>query len=722
MVQTDEYLLDRIERIKEEMVKVHPEGGMQLEVWHQIGDGTHRTSLVLVYWSPGLTTLPLVFDFMDKMVWKKCVIAFPSLFHPPSFSLPLPPSLFLPPSLALFLSPPSSSSFLSLLPPSGADLPFLARYFHISNVIVRLSDGTPSSKANAILVNAHSDSTLPSPGAADDLVGVAVMLESLRVMALGERQLTNSVVFLFNGAEESLQDASHLFITQHPLKDTIRAAINLEAAGTDGKELVFQATSEEMIRALAHAPDPYATVIASEVFQTGIGGLFMSKSIQITPANLLGCFAVLSDTDFRQFEEYGNLTGLDTALVQNSYRFVRIPPLSLVFPFLHRFLTDHSPRKLPHPPGHGRRDPTRCRAAHGTQHSRPPRVLHLPQHDSRQLSPPHSKTPSRPSRLHGLLLHPRWQVLRRLHKAAGDVAVRRPCFHCRRRRYGQGRLREAEEGVLAWRCRSRRQRAELYHRRERRRVRDGCSARKGNELVRPRFSFPSADLTCALLSSAASLSHRFRNETFPIFLFGPPALLGLVLAQYFLVSNRVRSRLPTLSLDATESSLLEHASLVGLVVYYTSMLVLGHALGVGSSYLFAIGSVSALSALVVNDYVIYPGRKEGEKQVHLAAYVVGQVRRFRFFSRFRNAVSSQESSSLRRCLSFSASRVSSPSSTCSYPSCVFTCRHFLSLKNVLTQSLTDRSSRSRCSRRLYHCVAGRRCRRPLHSDGAFLSL
>lgn len=101
------------------------------------------------------------------------------------------------------------------------------QYFGISNVIVRLSDGTPASKANAVLVNAHSDSTLPSPGAADDLVGVAVMLEALRVMALGDRKLTNAAIFraslhsvtrsnpsdvpppVFNGAEESLQDASH---------------------------------------------------------------------------------------------------------------------------------------------------------------------------------------------------------------------------------------------------------------------------------------------------------------------------------------------------------------------------------------------------------------------------------------------------------------------------------------------------------------------------------
>lgn len=95
-------------------------------------------------------------------------------------------------------------------------------------------------------MNAHTDSTLPSPGAADDLIGVAAMLESLRVMGLTNRRLSNAVVFLFNGAEESLQDGSHLFITQHPLRDTIRAVINLEACGVGGPEIVFQATSKEV--------------------------------------------------------------------------------------------------------------------------------------------------------------------------------------------------------------------------------------------------------------------------------------------------------------------------------------------------------------------------------------------------------------------------------------------------------------------------------------------
>lgn len=70
--------------------------------------------------------------------------------------------------------------------------------------------------------------------------------------------LQHAVIFLFNGAEESLQDASHLYITKHhQTKDTVRAVINLEAAGTGGREIVFQATSDAMIEAYSHVPHPY---------------------------------------------------------------------------------------------------------------------------------------------------------------------------------------------------------------------------------------------------------------------------------------------------------------------------------------------------------------------------------------------------------------------------------------------------------------------------------
>jgi len=55
-------------------------------------------------------------------------------------------------------------------------------YVNLSNIIVRISDGTPEGKEHAVLVNAHLDSTLPSPGAADDALPVGVMLDCMRVL------------------------------------------------------------------------------------------------------------------------------------------------------------------------------------------------------------------------------------------------------------------------------------------------------------------------------------------------------------------------------------------------------------------------------------------------------------------------------------------------------------------------------------------------------------
>ncbi|KAI0057402.1 hypothetical protein BV25DRAFT_1812524 [Artomyces pyxidatus] len=174
-------------------------------------------------------------------------------------------------------------------------------YVNLSNIVVRVSDGTPEGKEHAVLVNAHLDSTVPSPGAADDALSVGVMLEIIRVLTHTPTwEPKHAIIFLFNHAEESLQDGSQLYSTQHPTASTVRAFINLEAAGTEGPELLFQATSEEMIKAYSKVPRPFGTVLANEVFSSGV---------------------LLSDTDFRQFELYLNVTGLDLAVVGNSYMY-----------------------------------------------------------------------------------------------------------------------------------------------------------------------------------------------------------------------------------------------------------------------------------------------------------------------------------------------------------------------------------------------------------------
>ncbi|ODO08317.1 hypothetical protein L198_00041 [Cryptococcus wingfieldii CBS 7118] len=182
----------------------------------------------------------------------------------------------------------------------------LKSYTGISNIILKISAFHPPSydihnpkpDKDAILLGAHIDSTFPSPGAADDAIGVGVMLDLARTLIHQNDPFDNSIIFLFNGAEETLQDGSHLYSIEHSTRTQVKAVINLEAAGSKGGALLFQATSGEMIEAYGKVPYPKGTVIAADVFSSGI---------------------IMSDTDFGQFEKYLGVSGLDMAIVGHSY-------------------------------------------------------------------------------------------------------------------------------------------------------------------------------------------------------------------------------------------------------------------------------------------------------------------------------------------------------------------------------------------------------------------
>lgn len=179
--------------------------------------------------------------------------------------------------------------------------PIIKAYNNITNIIVKLSCGLHCDNNGAILINAHYDSTIVSPGASDDGAGIAIMLEVVRILVNKNKssgKLKNSLILLFNGAEETLQDASHAFVTQHTLSKNVKGLINLEAMGQNGREILFQANSLEMVKAYSHVPHPHGSVLSNDVFRTGL---------------------VLSDTDFRQFIDYGDYVGLDLAFYQNSY-------------------------------------------------------------------------------------------------------------------------------------------------------------------------------------------------------------------------------------------------------------------------------------------------------------------------------------------------------------------------------------------------------------------
>ena len=175
-------------------------------------------------------------------------------------------------------------------------------YQNITNVVVRLSR-RGIRPLHAFMVNAHYDSALGSYSASDDAVSCGIMLEALRALSSEPNPLLaeHALIFLFNGAEETLLQASHGFITQHPWAGTIRAFLNLEAAGAGGKEIVFQTGPDHpwLTRLYSEVvPHPHASVVAQEVFQSGV---------------------IPSDTDFRVFRDFGRIPGIDTAYFINGY-------------------------------------------------------------------------------------------------------------------------------------------------------------------------------------------------------------------------------------------------------------------------------------------------------------------------------------------------------------------------------------------------------------------
>uniref|UniRef100_A0A8D0HF47 Endoplasmic reticulum metallopeptidase 1 n=1 Tax=Sphenodon punctatus TaxID=8508 RepID=A0A8D0HF47_SPHPU len=141
---------------------------------------------------------------------------------------------------------------------------FTSYYANITNVVVKLEPRNGAK--HAVLSNCHFDSVPNTPG----------------------RYI---ILFL----------ASHGFITQHHWAKSIRAFINLEAAGVGGKELVFQTGPENpwLVEAYVFAAKhPFASVVAQEVFQSGI---------------------IPADTDFRIYRDFGNIPGIDLAFIENGY-------------------------------------------------------------------------------------------------------------------------------------------------------------------------------------------------------------------------------------------------------------------------------------------------------------------------------------------------------------------------------------------------------------------
>ncbi|HEY0703362.1 MAG TPA: M20/M25/M40 family metallo-hydrolase, partial [Candidatus Acidoferrales bacterium] len=106
----------------------------------------------------------------------------------------------------------------------------------VQNVVARL-DG--SAAAPAVLLAAHYDSVPAGPGASDDGMGAASVLEIARAYKSLPTP-KNSIIFLIDDGEEAGLLGARVFVEQHPWAKDVRAAVNIDNRGTSGPSLMYE--------------------------------------------------------------------------------------------------------------------------------------------------------------------------------------------------------------------------------------------------------------------------------------------------------------------------------------------------------------------------------------------------------------------------------------------------------------------------------------------------
>lgn len=126
--------------------------------------------------------------------------------------------------------------------------------------------------APAVALMAHHDSVWASPGAADDVAGVASALEIARAIPKAAQQ--RDLVLLFTDAEElGLVGAQAIFADGakgDPIAGRLGVVINLEARGGGGRTMMFQTGPDngDLVQLLARSsPDAAASSVAVTVYE-----------------------------------------------------------------------------------------------------------------------------------------------------------------------------------------------------------------------------------------------------------------------------------------------------------------------------------------------------------------------------------------------------------------------------------------------------------------------
>lgn len=136
----------------------------------------------------------------------------------------------------------------------------------VHNVVARIY-GTEEDWPAAVVM-AHTDSVAAGRGVADDLVGVASLVEGVRAHLAGGLP-RRSVILLFTDGEEPGLLGARGFVQDDPWMDDVGAAVNFEARGASGPSRLFQTgpRSLELVERYADRSDrPSMSSVSSWIY------------------------------------------------------------------------------------------------------------------------------------------------------------------------------------------------------------------------------------------------------------------------------------------------------------------------------------------------------------------------------------------------------------------------------------------------------------------------
>ncbi|MEU3934992.1 M20/M25/M40 family metallo-hydrolase [Streptomyces sp. NPDC029044] len=171
-----------------------------------------------------------------------------------------------------------------------------AKVGEVTNVLASFPGTDPT---GTVLLVAHYDSVPAGPGAADNGVNVAAILEVVRALRAEGTTTRNTIDVLFTDGEEAGLLGAHDFVTKKSADPAKTVVVNLEARGVSGPSIMFESgpRNRGVLPALSDAGRPVATSLADEIYRL-----------------------LSNHTDFSEFKEAG-FTGLNFAFLDGSARY-----------------------------------------------------------------------------------------------------------------------------------------------------------------------------------------------------------------------------------------------------------------------------------------------------------------------------------------------------------------------------------------------------------------